>query len=201
MVDAYIADPLCGSGTIPIEAALMAANIAPGLERVFAAEGWDGCAARFARARKEAREQILPVKDVTLFASDIDPACVAFAEDRARDAGVAGQIRFSQGDVRDFTSETPYGFIVTNPPYGERLGEVKEVEQLYRDMGKTFRKLDTWSVYVITSHPEFERLYGKTAPKRRKLFNGRLACQYYQYPGPKPPRAAETGTEKKEGSE
>lgn len=182
------ADPMCGSGTMPIEAALMAENRAPGLNRAFPAEKWSGFSDAFRRAKQEAAEQITPCEEIRIFGSDIDPKNVTLAQACAKAAGVDHAIRFSCADVKDFQSDETYGFIVTNPPYGERLGERDEVENLYRTLGKTFRKLDTWSFYVLTGHPEFERLFGRKAEKRRKLFNGRLPCQFYQYPGPKPPR-------------
>ena len=183
-----LVDPMCGTGTIPIEAALIAENRAPGLTRSFPAEEWPGFAKAFAVAREEARDLIRPAKEITIFGSDIDAKAADVSASCARLAGVENAVRFQRADMRNFKSDAQYGFILTNPPYGERLGQEEEVQKIYRDMGSVFRKLDTWSVYVITAHPEFEKLYGKKAEKRRKLFNGRIPCQYYQYPGPKPPR-------------
>ncbi len=183
-----LADPMCGTGTIPIEAALIAENRAPGLLRTFSAEQWPTFTSAFARAREEARDLIRPAKDITVFGQDIDAKAVDVSQTCARLAGVEHAVRFERADVRSFSSREQYGFLITNPPYGERLGQEAEVQSLYRDMGNVFRKLDTWSYYIITAHPEFERLFGRRAEKRRKLFNGRLSCQYYQYPGPKPPR-------------
>ena len=183
-----LVDPMCGTGTIPIEAALIAENRAPGLTRSFPAEEWPAFAKAFAEAREEAKSLIQPAKEITIFGSDIDAKAADVSATCARLAGVEGAVRFQRADMRTFKSEERYGFILTNPPYGERLGQEEEVQKIYRDMGSVFRKLDTWSVYVITAHPEFEKLYGKKAEKRRKLFNGRIPCQYYQYPGPKPPR-------------
>ena len=183
-----LVDPMCGTGTIPIEAALIAENRAPGLTRSFPAETWPAFAKAFAEAREEAKDLIRPAKEITIFGRDIDAKAADVSAACARLAGVEKAVRLERADMRDFRSEEKYGFILTNPPYGERLGQEEEVRKIYRDMGSVFRKLDTWSVYVITAHPEFEKLYGKKAEKRRKLFNGRIPCQYYQYSGPKPPR-------------
>ncbi len=183
-----LVDPMCGTGTIPIEAALIAENRAPGLNRTFSAEEWQNFAPAFAKAREEAADLIRPCKEITIFGRDIDAKAADVSQTCARLAGVQNAVRFERADMRKFTSDEKYGFILTNPPYGERLGQEEEVQEIYRDMGKVFRKLDTWSYYVITAHPEFEKLFGRKADKRRKLFNGRLPCQYYQYLGPKPPR-------------
>lgn len=184
-----LVDPMCGTGTIPIEAALMAENRAPGLTRSFAAEQWQPFTSAFATAREEAMDMIRPCSEITIFGSDIDAKAANVSMTCARLAGVEKAVRFERADMRTFKSTETYGFILTNPPYGERLGQAEEVAEIYRDMGTVFRALDTWSYYIITAHPEFEKLFGKRAEKRRKLFNGRIPCQYYQYPGPKPPRA------------
>ena len=191
-----LVDPMCGTGTIPIEAALIAENRAPGLLRSFSAESWNRFSSAFATAKEEARDLIRPSKEITIFGSDIDAKAADVSQTCARMAGVSGAIRFQRADMRKFTSQENYGFILTNPPYGERLGQEEEVRQIYQDMGKVFRSLDTWSYYVLTAHPEFEKLFGRKADKRRKLFNGRLPCQYYQYLGPKPPRLPKEGDEK-----
>ncbi|MBO5249031.1 MAG: hypothetical protein J6B54_07105, partial [Clostridia bacterium] len=185
-----LVDPMCGTGTIPIEAALIAENRAPGLTRAFTAEQWPRFTSAFAKAREEAADLIRPCKEITIFGRDIDAKAADVSQTCARLAGVEHAIRFERADMRRFTSREQYGFILTNPPYGERLGQEEEVRALYRDLGTVFRSLDTWSCYVITAHPEFEKLFGRKADKRRKLFNGRLPCQYYQYLGPKPPRPA-----------
>lgn len=182
-------DPFCGSGTIPIEAAFIALNKAPGMHRRFLAETWGNFdPSIWKQARQEAKDLMRPAYDLQISGSDIDPKAVELAMHSAKEAHLENMIRFSVGDMRHFTSREQYGFIVTNPPYGERLGEQAETEQLYRDMGKTFRKLDTWSFYIISGHQEFERYFGKRADKRRKFYSGKLMCQYYQYFGPKPPR-------------
>lgn len=188
------ADPLCGSGTIAIEAALIGRGMAPGWQRTFAAERWptvdpvvwtDARSAAVASAQRSAPVEIL--------GSDIDPAAVSMAARHAERAGVADSIRFTVQDVRQFRPESAYGCVVTNPPYGERIGEQSEVETLYRDLGKVARRLDTWSWFVITSHPRFERLFGKPADKNRKLYNGRIETHLYQYLGPLPPRPRPDG--------
>lgn len=183
-----LVDPMCGTGTIPIEAALMTENRAPGLTRTFTAEQWTPFADAFAKVREEAQDLIRPCKEITVFGSDIDAKAVDVSQTCARLAGVSHVLRFERADMKKFASKESYGFLLTNPPYGERLGQEEEVQAIYRDLGKVYRSLDNWSCYVITAHPEFEKLFGRKADKRRKLFNGRLPCQYYQYLGAKPPK-------------
>ncbi|MEQ9411542.1 MAG: class I SAM-dependent RNA methyltransferase [Fuerstiella sp.] len=182
-------DPFCGSGTIPIEAALIGRNIAPGLQRSFVAEDWRWMDRRvWKEARTEARDLRRRDLPAPVMAYDHDPGAVRLARRGATDAGVGGSIRFSCQELSDLTTPLHYGCVITNPPYGERLGENEEVEAVYRVMGQTFAALPTWSIYVLTSHRGFERLFGRRADRRRKLYNGRLECQYYQYAGPRPPR-------------
>lgn len=184
-----LVDPLCGSGTIPIEAAMIALDIAPGMNRGFAAERWQNFDYdAFERARDEAKQRVRTDLNLNIYGSDIDPKAIELAMRHAEEAGVDEYIRLKQMNVADLASKEKYGFIVTNPPYGERLGESREAEELYRVMGKIFSALDTWSFYVITSNPYFEKNFGRKADKRRKLYNGKLECQYYQYFGPKPPK-------------
>ncbi|MBQ8322074.1 MAG: class I SAM-dependent RNA methyltransferase [Clostridia bacterium] len=174
-------DPMCGSGTIAIEAAMMMNNIAPGKTRSFAAEEFDFIdKAIWKRAREEALEGE-SVSDFKVFASDIDPAAVALAEKNAALAGVSDTVKVFLSDARKISAEGRRGTVVTNPPYGERLGTKREAEALYREIGEHFRSLSPWQVYVITSHPAFERYYGKKADKVRKLYNGMLTCYLYQY--------------------
>jgi len=187
-----LTDPMCGTGTIPIEAALITENRAPGLTRDFVAERWPSFAPAFAKAREEAKDLIRPCREITVFGGDVDAKAADVSAACARLAGVEGAVRFQRTDMRKFTSSEKFGFLLTNPPYGERLGQEEEVQELYRELGRVYRSLDSWSCYVITAHPEFERLFGKKADKRRKLFNGRIPCQYYQYLGPKPPRPPRT---------
>ncbi|WIV13022.1 class I SAM-dependent RNA methyltransferase [Proteiniborus sp. MB09-C3] len=180
-------DPFCGSGTIPIEAAMIGKNIAPGLQRSFASEEWPRIGeALWKEARKEAFKAINQDLDMKIYASDINPKAIEAARENAYEAGVDECITFEVKDMSKVNIRDDYGVIVCNPPYGERLGEKSEAEELYREMGKVFKKLDTWSVYVITSNEDFEKLYGKKADKKRKLFNGRIKVDYYQYYGPRP---------------
>ena len=174
-------DPMCGSGTIAIEAAMMMKNIAPGRSRKFAAEDFAFIPKKiWTNAREEAFD-IEHVTDFEAFASDIDPSAVALAEKNVRLAGVSDCVKVFRQDARKISAEGRRGTIVTNPPYGERLGTIKEAEQLYKDIGVHFRSLSPWQVYVITSHPQFERFYGKRADKVRKLYNGMLPCYLYQF--------------------
>ena len=184
-----LVDPLCGSGTIPIEAAMIASDRAPGLKRGFACESWHTFVPEVFRfARAEARDRFRPDAETDISGSDLDPKAVELAQLHAEAADMDGLVRIKQMNVRDLSSRKQYGFILTNPPYAHRLGETREVEALYRDMGKVFRKLDTWSYSVITPVPNFEKLFGRKADKRRKLYNGRLECQLYQFYGPRPPK-------------
>jgi len=187
--DRVLMDPLCGSGTIPIEAALIGLNIAPGAKRHFAAERWPIVAEKFWReAREEAASLVAGDRQMRISGTDINEKAVDIARYHAREAGVENHIHFQRLPISQVKSSAKYGYIICNPPYGERIGEAKEVEKLYREMGRIFPLLDTWSYYVITSHPSFEQLFGRKADKRRKLYNGRIECQYYQFIGPRPPR-------------
>lgn len=183
------ADPMCGSGTIAIEAAMLAKNIAPGLNREFASEEWTTMpSGLWAQMRAEAQEMIKQDVEVEIFASDINPEVLRFTEYHARKAGVADILNIQQQSVTDFRPASLYGCLVTNPPYGERLGDIRQAQELYRQMGKRLRELDTWSAFVIASDPAFEKYYGKSADKKRKLYNGRIETNFYQYLGPLPPR-------------
>ncbi len=180
------ADPLCGSGTIPIEAALIGANIAPGLGREFAAERWP-CFGKtlWTDMREEARTKIRR-DDFSIYASDIDTGVFRKARENAAAAGVAKRIIFEKKKLEEFSSKKPYGCVVCNPPYGERIGEADEVVALYRQMGLVFGALESWSVFVLTAHPDFEKYYGRKADKNRKLYNGKIRCYLHQYFGPLP---------------
>ena len=189
-------DPFCGSGTIPIEAALIAANIAPGLKRSFSAEGWHQTpAGLWSRVREEAQDSIKRDNEIRIHGSDIDDSVISLARHHAEKAGVLQNIHLQRLPFSDISSRYKYGFIICNPPYGERLGEMTGVEGLYREMGGVFKRFDTWSFYVITSHPRFEALVGRRADKKRKLYNGRILCNYYQFFGP-PPKKRDQGGEK-----
>ncbi|MED3985623.1 class I SAM-dependent RNA methyltransferase [Peribacillus simplex] len=182
-------DPFCGSGTIPIEAALIGQNIAPGFNREFVSETWSWMDSKvWDEARIEAEDLADYDQYLDITGCDIDHRMVDIAKDNSFEAGLGDLIEFKQMQVRDISTRKEYGVIVGNPPYGERLGEKKAVEQMYREMGQAFKKLDTWSVYMITSNPDFEQHYGKPATKKRKLFNGFIRADLYQYWGKRPPR-------------
>lgn len=186
--DRLLLDPFCGSGTILIEAAMQGLNMAPGLGRKFDSEAWPNIdKENWVRAREEAKDELLN-KDFRLQGYDIDARTLDIARHNAREAGVENHIDFHRRDFKDFSSKTKYGCIITNPPYGERLGVRRDVMDLYSLMGESFKALDTWSIYVLTADEEFERLYGKKASKKRKLYNGRIKVDYYQYYGPRPPK-------------
>jgi len=187
--DRILLDPFCGSGTIPIEAALIGVNAAPGLNRGFAAESWPNIQKRlWDEAREEAEDLIRRDIKLNIRGTDINNKVMSIARYHAKLAGVSDHISFQQMDVADLRTKRKYGCLICNPPYGERLEEIKEVENLYRLMGRVFKTLDSWSFYIITSHRDFERLFGRRADRRRKLYNGRIECQYYQYFGPPPPK-------------
>jgi len=188
--DRILFDPLCGSGTIPIEAAMIGLNIPPGFKREFVSEKWGRLPAElWKKEREEAKSKIKSERTLQIQGTDIDEDAISIARYHAKEAGVDGYIHFQRRPVSDVSSKRKYGFIIANPPYGERLGEEKEVEKLYRDMGKVFKKLDGWSFYLLTSHPEFEKLFSVRADKKRKLYNGKILCYYYQYFGPRPPKS------------
>ena len=173
-------DPFCGSGTIPIEAALIAKNRAPGLDRRFDAQRWKRVpAAVWMDAAQEAEDKEFH-GDYDIWGGDIDPRAVSIARDNARKAGVEDCVRFEQADAAAFRCAGEYGQVVTNPPYGERLLEKEEAEKLYRAFGKAYRDIpEKWRVLVLTSHPEFEKFFGRKAEKKRKLYNGMLKCDLY----------------------
>lgn len=173
-------DPFCGSGTIAIEAALTALNRAPGLKRRFAAMAWPGFERALWRTVAEELEAKEYRGDYRIFASDIDPAAVSTARHNAELAGVSGHISFSVADARSF-SPTGGGVIVTNPPYGERMMDRQEAERLYRDFGRLYSGLSGYKAYILSSHTEFERSFGKRADKKRKLYNGMLKCDLFMY--------------------
>ncbi|MFC0188606.1 class I SAM-dependent RNA methyltransferase [Fictibacillus aquaticus] len=190
--DKPFVDPFCGSGTLPIEAAMIGQNIAPGVNREFASENWSWIEKKvWYQAVEEANDLAKYDLPLDIQGSDIDHKMIELSINNAREAGFGDFLTFKQMQVRDFTTKKEYGYVVTNPPYGERLGERAEVEELYKDMGNVFRPLDTWSVYVITSNEKFEQLYGKPASKKRKLYNGDLKTDYYQYFGKRPLRQRE----------
>lgn len=185
-------DPFCGSGTIPIEAAMIGKNIAPGLDRSFAAEEWPNIDKEYwTKARREAFKAIDNDVKLDILGCDIDKRSILRARDNAANLGLEEDIQFFMKDMRDVDLKNEYGVVISNPPYGERMGEKEEIQKLYTDLGLKFRELDTWSMYIITSDEEFEKLYGKKADKKRKLYNGRIKVDYYQFYGPRPPKKEE----------
>lgn len=188
--DRVLVDPFCGSGTFPIEAAMMAARIAPGMNRSFLAEDWGNILPRQAwyHAVDEANDLIEDDVEVDIQGYDIDPEVLKAARQNAEEAGVGHMIHFQQRDVRDLRHPKKYGFIITNPPYGERLEEKAVLPQLYGDFGESFRRLDSWSAYMITSYEDAERYFGRQADKNRKIYNGMIKTYFYQFMGPRPPK-------------
>lgn len=182
-------DPFCGSGTIPIEAALQGLNMAPGLKRNFIAEEWPNFSPKlWEEARLEAKDLIRRDVVLDLAGFDCDKEVLSLARYHAQEAGVEKYIHFQERPLADFSTKKKYGYLICNPPYGERLEEKSTVERLYREMGHVLGKLETWSFYVLTASSDFEKLFGRRANKNRKLYNGMIKCYYYQFFGPKPPR-------------
>lgn len=188
-----LVDPMCGSGTILIEAAMIGRNIAPGLNRKFACEQWPLIPAEvFKQVRTEAYNAMNHDVELSLQGYDCDPRSIKQAKINSDLAGLEEDIHFQVRDINEFSTKVKYGYIITNPPYGERLGDEEEVAALYKLMGEKLLPNDTWSFNVITAHEGFERAFGKKATKNRKLFNGKLKCYYYQYFGQKPPKVRPT---------
>lgn len=193
--DRYLIDPFCGSGTIPIEAAMIGANIAPGMNRHFLSEKWTTLKTSFAyrKAFEEAKDVIIRDRPCVIQGFDIDGDCIKMAMANAELAGVDDCIHFQKRPVKELSSKRSYGFIITNPPYGERLEDKESVRDLYKVMGESFAGLDTWSKYIITAFDEAEKYIGKKADKNRKLYNGMMKTYFLQYMGPKPPKPERTG--------
>lgn len=188
--DKPFVDPFCGSGTIPIEAALIGQNIAPGFNREFVSEQWGWISDQiWEDVRMEAEDLANYDQPLDIEGADIDHRMVKIAEENAFEAGLGDLVNFKQMQVRDFTTTKEYGVIIGNPPYGERLGDKPAVQQMYKEMGAAFSALDTWSIYMLTSDEQFETFFGKPATKKRKLFNGFIKTDYYQYWGKRPPRS------------
>lgn len=197
-----LADPFCGTGTIPIEAAMMGRNIAPGLRREFACEAWPTFDREEWRAvREEAEAAVLPALSERLLAYDIDGETLSLARYHAQQAGVAEDIHWQQRPFSELRAKAEYGCIVTNPPYGERMGDDREIVELYRSFPLVLRRLPTWSHYILSSRPDLEDLVGQRATRRRKLYNGPLECTYYQFHGPRPPRDGEPRSKIEQSSE
>ena len=187
--DRILVDPFCGSGTFPIEAAMMAANIAPGMNREFTAETWTNIIPKqlWYDTVQEAEEMVDTTVEVDIQGYDIDGEVVKAARENAKRAGVDHMIHFQQRAVADLKHPKKYGFVICNPPYGERLEEKADLPELYTQIGKSYAGLDAWSMYLITSYEDTERYIGRKADKNRKIYNGMLKTYFYQFMGPKPP--------------
>ncbi len=188
--DRILVDPFCGSGTFPIEAAMIAANMAPGMNRSFLAESWRNLVPRkhWYNAVDEATELLDDSVEVDIQGYDVDGEIVRAARENAKRAGVDHLIHFQQRPVSELSHPKKYGFIISNPPYGERIEEKKNLPELYRQIGERFRELDSWSMYLITSYENTEKYIGRKADKNRKIYNGMMKTYFYQFLGPKPPR-------------
>lgn len=190
--DRPLADPFCGSGTIPIEAALMAGNIAPGLRRSFVAEQWPLLNSLDSRIWRAAREEAHDLRDLTpndlIWGSDQDARVLGRARRHAQNAGVSDRIHWQTATFQSFRSNREFGCMVTNPPYGERLEDLARVEQLYAQMPEILHALSSWSFYILTSHPNFANFARRKPDRRRKLYNGKISCTLYQFYGPRPPK-------------
>ena len=188
--DRVLVAPFCGSGTFPIEAAMMAADIAPGMNRSFLAEDWKHLIPRkcWYEAMDEANERAKLDTETDIQGFDIDPQVLRAARENAKLAGVDHMIHFQQRAVKDLHHSKSFGFLITNPPYGERLEEKESLAQLYREIGESFQRLDRWSMYLITSYENAQRDIGRQADKNRKIYNGMLKTYFYQFLGPKPPK-------------
>jgi putative N6-adenine-specific DNA methylase len=182
-------DPFCGTGTIPIEAAFIGQNRAPGLARAFSAERWTNIAEKhWRKAREEAEDLWQRNGELAIYGSDIDPAALRLAREHTREAGLEEKIFFQRLPVKEVRSRFKYGCIITNPPYGQRLGTAEEAETAYQELGEVLERLEDWSLHMLTSLPKPERFIKKRWDKSRKLYNGRIECHYYQFFGPKPPK-------------
>lgn len=188
--DRILLDPFCGSGTFPIEAAMIGANIAPGMNRTFTAEKWNNFLDKkiWYQTIDEANDLIDTNIKMDIQGYDIDGDIVKAARENAREAGVDHLIHFQQRPVSELNHPKKYGFIITNPPYGERLEEKDALPGLYRELGEAYKRLDSWSAYMITSYEEAEKCFGRKADKNRKIYNGMLKTYFYQFLGPKPPK-------------
>lgn len=186
--DRILVDPFCGSGTFPIEAAMMAAGIAPGMNRLFTADSWRNLIPEkeWKDCREEALDMVVNPGSLDIQGYDIDSDMVKISRKNAADAGVDKYIHFQQRALKDLSHSKKYGFIITNPPYGERLEEKAALPALYRELGERIRALDSWSAYIITAYEDAEKDMGKRADKNRKIYNGMMKTYFYQYLGPKP---------------
>ncbi len=188
--DRVLVDPFCGCGTIPIEAALMACSIAPGMKRDFTARGWTNIidVKNWTDTVEEAGDLVDMSVEPDIQGYDIDGDIIKAARDNAVLAGVADKIHFQRRPVAELHHPKKYGFIITNPPYGERIGDKEEMNALYKELADAYRGLDSWSAYIISGYDEVEKIMGRKADKNRKIYNGMMKTYYYQFMGPKPPR-------------
>lgn len=188
--DRILVDPFCGSGTFPIEAAMIAANVAPGMNRDFTAEEWTNLIDRklWYECVKEAEDMIDTTVKVDIQGYDIDGDVIKAARENAKRAGVEHMIHFQQRAVADLSHPKKYGFIITNPPYGERLEDKADLPELYTQIGQVYQRLDSWSMFLITSYTDTEKYIGRKADKNRKIYNGMLKTYFYQFLGLKPPK-------------
>ncbi len=193
--DRVLIDPFCGSGTIPIEAALIATNTAPGINRNFAFEKFHNAPDVLSRVRQEAEDKAVRDISLRIYGYDIDARAIKLSYEHAERAGVKNLVHFEKRDMRDVTSRYAHGIIITNPPYGERLSGGEELKNLYRDFGKMFRSLDEWSAYVVGTSPAFEKYFGQKADKKRKLYNSEIECTLYQFFGAPPKKRDDNLTE------
>ena len=201
--DRILVDPFCGSGTFPIEAAMMAANMAPGMNRSFLSEDWKQIIPRkcWYEAMDEAQEMVDDTVSVDIQGYDLDPEVIKAARANAELAGVAHMIHFQQRPVSELSHPKKYGFLITTPPYGERIEDKKNLPALYTQIGERFKALDSWSAFIITSYEDVEKYMGRKADKNRKIYNGMMKTYFYQFLGPKPPRRKPEGAPKKQDCE
>ena len=201
--DRILVDPFCGSGTFPIEAAMMAANMAPGMNRSFLSEDWKQIIPRkcWYEAMDEAQEMVDDTVSVDIQGYDLDPEVIKAARANAELAGVAHMIHFQQRPVAELSHPKKYGFLITNPPYGERIEDKKNLPALYTQIGERFKALDSWSAFIITSYEDVEKYMGRKADKNRKIYNGMMKTYFYQFLGPKPPRRKPESALKKQDCE
>lgn len=188
--DRILVDPFCGSGTFPIEAAMMAANMAPGMNRKFTAQAWTNLTGEqlWKDAFEEARDLVDTSVETDIQGYDIDGNVLRAARENAKRAGVEHMIHFQQRSVEQLRHPKKYGFLIMNPPYGERMEDKQNLPQLYKQIGEAWQNLEAWSLYIITAFEDTERYIGRKADKKRKIYNGMLRTDFYQFLGPKPPK-------------
>ncbi|MCD5410189.1 MAG: class I SAM-dependent RNA methyltransferase [Clostridiales bacterium] len=194
--DRVLMDPFCGSGTIIIEAGLIGKNIAPGMNRNFVSEKWGIIPkSAWSEARKETHDLADLDRKLRIFGSDIDGEVLSIARYHIKEAFLEDDVFVQKLPISELSSRFEHGITIANPPYGKRIGEKEEIDRLYTEMGKAYNKLDTWSHYIFTASKEFEKLFGKKADRKRKLYNGRIECTYYQYHGTRPPKTRKADTQ------